>query len=270
MQLYARCIKTATKTHAMNPAPQAASSPVVELRQYSLHPGQRDNLIALFELEFIESQEACGMTLMGLYRDQDDADRFVWLRGFKGMTDRVQALGDFYGGSVWRAHRDAANATMIDSDNVMLLTPATARSGILLSGCTRATKGSADIPPGLVMAHICSLARPANAALIDQFQRQLSPLLQTAGAMILGSYVTEHATNTFQRLPVRTGENLFVWFSLFDSITAHTQHLQALARNPEWAQARAAWHAHLQQAEQVLRLVPTPRSSVHAEFPPKA
>ncbi len=248
----------------MNPAHQAASSPVVELRQYSLHPGQRDNLIALFELEFIESQEACGMTLMGLYRDQDDADRFVWLRGFSGMSQRAQALGDFYGGPVWRAHREVANATMIDSDNVMLLTPATQHSGILLTGCTHVARGSAEIPPGLVTAHVCVLKQTADAALIDQFQRQLSPLLQTAGAMILGSYVTEHGTNTFPRLPVRTGENLFVWFSLFDSVTAHTQHLQALARNPAWAQACAAWHVHLQQAEQVLRLVPTPRSSVHA------
>ena len=35
-------------------------SPIVELRQYTLHPGQRDTLIDLFDREFVESQEAPG------------------------------------------------------------------------------------------------------------------------------------------------------------------------------------------------------------------
>lgn len=35
--------------------------PVVELRQYTLHPGKRDVLIDLFDREFIEPQEALGI-----------------------------------------------------------------------------------------------------------------------------------------------------------------------------------------------------------------
>ncbi|WP_406513549.1 hypothetical protein [Streptomyces sp. NBC_00161] len=35
---------------------------IVELRQYTLHPGARDTLIALFEREFVAGQEAAGMT----------------------------------------------------------------------------------------------------------------------------------------------------------------------------------------------------------------
>jgi hypothetical protein len=38
--------------------------PVVELRQYTLRPGQRDVLIALFDREFVESQEAEGMAAL--------------------------------------------------------------------------------------------------------------------------------------------------------------------------------------------------------------
>ena len=34
------------------------------------------------------------------------------------MTSRAKALNDFYDVPVWKAHREAANATMIDSDNV--------------------------------------------------------------------------------------------------------------------------------------------------------
>ena len=62
--------------------------PIVELRQYRLHPGKRDALIELFEREFIESQEAVGMAILGTFRDLDDPDRFVWMRGFTDMTSR--------------------------------------------------------------------------------------------------------------------------------------------------------------------------------------
>ena len=45
--------------------------PIVELRQYALHPGGRDDLIDLFDAEFIEPQEAVGLTVMGQFRDLD-------------------------------------------------------------------------------------------------------------------------------------------------------------------------------------------------------
>jgi hypothetical protein len=93
-----------------------------------LHPRKRDVLIDLFDREFVESQEALGMKVIGQFRDLDNPNRFVWLRGFRDMPSRAQSLKDFYGGPVWKAHREAANATMIDSDNVLLLHPATPTS----------------------------------------------------------------------------------------------------------------------------------------------
>ena len=102
---------------------------VLELRQYTLHPGRRDDLIALFEREFVEAQEDCGMQMLGTFRDLDDADRFVWLRGFADMATRADALAAFYFGPVWQRHRDAANATIADSDDVLLLKPAGCMKG---------------------------------------------------------------------------------------------------------------------------------------------
>src|SRR2546427_8831628 len=104
--------------------------PIVELRQYTLHPGKRDVLIDLFDREFVESQEALGMKVIGQFRDLDNPNRFVWLRGFRSMPSRAQALKDFYGGPVWEAHRGAADATMIHSDNVLLFCPAEPTSGV--------------------------------------------------------------------------------------------------------------------------------------------
>ncbi len=96
---------------------------VVELRRYTLHPGRRDELIELFEREFVDSQEAIGIRLLGLFRDLDHPDVFTWIRGFSDMPGRRRALEAFYDGPIWALHRDAANATMIDSDDVHLLRP---------------------------------------------------------------------------------------------------------------------------------------------------
>ena len=59
--------------------------PVVELRQYTTHPGTRDTLVRVFEQHLIEDQERCGMRVLGQFRDLGDPDRFVWLRGFADM-----------------------------------------------------------------------------------------------------------------------------------------------------------------------------------------
>ena len=107
----------------MTSPPTPAECRVVELRRYELRPGRRDELIDLFEREFVESQEREGMCLLGLFRDLDDDDQFVWLRGFRTMDERLTALTAFYTGPTWRRHSAAANDTMIAVDNVLLLRP---------------------------------------------------------------------------------------------------------------------------------------------------
>src|SRR5687767_12697413 len=102
-----------TTVAARAAAPALEDCAVIELRDYLLHPNQRDVLIELFEREFIETQEAHGMRVMGQFRDLDRPDHFVWLRGFADMAARQRGLEGFYGGDVWRAYRTAANATMI-------------------------------------------------------------------------------------------------------------------------------------------------------------
>jgi hypothetical protein len=96
---------------------------VDELRQYMLKPGQRDTLIDIFDREFVETQEAVGMRVLGQFRDADAAERFVWIRAFHDMEVRRRALTSFYSGPVWKAHGRAAAAKMVDADDVLLLRP---------------------------------------------------------------------------------------------------------------------------------------------------
>lgn len=224
--------------------PAASECAVVELRQYTLHPGQRDVLIDLFEREFVETQEACGIRLLGQFRDLDNPDRFVWLRGFRGMDDRAAALTAFYGGATWKAHRNEANATIDDSDNVLLLRPSHVGSGFADSDAKRPDVGAAA---HLVVAMLWPLPTQAGAEAIDALDGRVSAWLQQGGARLLASFVSEHAPNTFPALPVREGENVHVCFAAFDD-DAHWQH-------------HAADVATLgDTAPQVLRLAPTPRS----------
>src|SRR6266536_6201356 len=133
---------------------QSTYSPIVEFRRYTLHPGRRDELIELFEREFVETQEAVGMQVIGQFYDLDNPDQFVWLRGFNDMPAREASLHAFYGGPIWKAHHDAANATMIDSDNVLLLRLVHPTSGFSLKNGKRPPRGSRAIRDGFVTATI--------------------------------------------------------------------------------------------------------------------
>ena len=197
----------------------------------------RDVLIELFEREFVESQEALGMTLVGQFRDLDDPNRFVWLRGFADMTTRAQALHDFYGGPVWKAHREAANETMIDSDNVLLLRPARPASGFSLDNAERQTPGASNNPRGLVVATIYHLKDGTKDDLVDFFERAVQSEVTKSGAAVIAYFVTETHPNSFPALPVREGANVFVWFSVFADEMDYERHAAALANSISWEQS---------------------------------
>jgi len=242
------------------------ASPIAELRQYTLKPGQRETLIALFERAFIESQEAAGMTIIGQFRDLDRPDMFVWLRGFESMEARKKALTAFYDGPVWAAHRDAANATMIDSDDVLLLSPTPREAGFDLSGLSRpgideAENAGADASlPGLVEISIHHLRPGTEAGFAVRFRAGTAEPLAGLGGRLSATFKTEHAENTFPRLPVRAGENVVVTVAGFGSEAAHARYRSALAASPARPGGRESTRAGPTKPVETLRLTPTARS----------
>ena len=231
---------------------------VVELRQYSLHPGQRDTLIALFDREFVETQEATGMRVIAQFRDLDRPDVFTWLRGFADMSSRAAALTAFYDGPVWAAHRDAANATMITFDNVRLLRPVRPGSGFVLDRARRPPSNATAIPPLLFVATIYSVASDGFA---EFFERSMTPELVASGARPIAVLETEPSANTFPRLPVREGEHAFVWFARFAGVTAYDRHVTALEASRQWRETvRPALDQQLESPAEIMRLAPTSRS----------
>lgn len=223
---------------------------IVELRQYTLHPGRRDDLIEVFEESLIEPQEACRIDVGGLFRDEGDADRFVWMRGFRDLEHRTRALASFYGGPVWSAHRDRANATMIDSDDVLLLQPCEFRCGWLADGTATAT----DLP-ACAMAGIWVFDRDENleqVATSDVYDL-LDAKLQTCA----GVWRSHPGSNGFPALPIRD-EHAVVWLAVFSDHGDRSEAMDRLHCSRGWRAladrlSRAARY-------QELKLIPADRS----------
>lgn len=234
--------------------------PVVELRQYTLHPGARDALIRLFDEHFVESQEACGMRVIGQFRDLGDPDRFVWLRGFSDMNSRTRALECFYSGPIWKTYRDAANATMIDSDNVLLLRRAGEGAGFPPTSEPRAGINGPEPPAGIIAATIYYFDRPAEPSFLSWFETEATPVLAQAGTSVVARFVTEHSRNTF-RLPVREGENVFVWFAAYSDRPAHEAAVRTVEELASWKTRMAPRlsAATIREPERLV-LAPTARS----------
>jgi hypothetical protein len=252
---------TAMTLQAAEPPTPVRCCPIVELRQYTLHPHKLDGFIALFEREFIQTQEAVGITVIGHFRDQDDPDRFVWLRGFADMPARAEALQAFYGGPVWKAHRDGANANFIDTDNVLLLRPVSAESGFALSKLRRAAIGAEAPAKGTVVAMIYSFEAPVSTDFRGFFRYEVEPELLKAGISVAATLETESSPNTFPRLPVREGENIFVWIATFPSADGYAKSLAWLQQSPHWHETvEPELKRRLKSAPQVLHLMPAARS----------
>ncbi|HEY2630162.1 MAG TPA: NIPSNAP family protein [Usitatibacter sp.] len=190
--------------------PAIETSPVIELRQYTLHPGKRDVLMSLFEQKFVAGQQATGIRLHGEFTDANDPDRFVWLRGFGSMAERAPALDKFYGGPVWQANRNEANATIVDSDNVLLLQPADG------NGFTLARKMTATM-----VATVYLLQSPVDPGFLRFFHDRVAPVMASVGAKPVAELKTLDAPNNFPKLPIREHENAFVWFAAFDNDEAY-------------------------------------------------
>ncbi|MFD2342767.1 NIPSNAP family protein [Sinorhizobium terangae] len=233
---------------------------VFELRRYRLRPGGREALIGLFDNEFIEPQEALGMRVEGEFRDLDDPDAFVWVRSFADMEARTEALKSFYSSAIWKKHGPAANETMLNSDNVLLLKPV---GGVMPFSHNRARKEEVEQQEaeGLVIATICSLAPGTEDEFAALFIQEALPVLQDAGARVDAVLVTERSTNGFPRLPVREGETVLVWFECHKDEAGLARYRERLGQNAKWTEeVYPRMDGQCWRRIEVARLTPTPRS----------
>lgn len=217
-------------------------------------------MIRLFDSEFVEPQEALDMRIQGEFRDLEDPDAFVWVRSFADMEARTAALKFFYSSDTWKKHGPAANETMLNSDNVLLLKPI---GGVhpFSHNLERKQELEQRNARGLMVLSICSLAPRTENEFAEFFIQDALPLLQDTGARIDAVFVTEASVNGFPRLPVREGETVLVWFECHEDEDSLARHRERLRQTARWTDdVYPRMDGQCWRKIEVSRLTPTSRS----------
>jgi len=224
--------------------------PILELRQYTLYPGQRDVLISLFEDQFLAGQQSVGIRVDGQFRRVGHDDQFVWLRSFQTMEQRQEALSTFYSGAGWLPYRDRANATMIDSDNVLLLRPVQPEMAL-------PTEVNRRTATGVVLIAVFPLdSTVSNDSLTSALT--IREAFASAGAEHLGLYVTDDSPNTFPALPVRSDGPFWVFLERFEKMPDLTSGVSSAKATVLGLTENDGWQAD----GEYLVLQPTQRSGL--------
>jgi hypothetical protein len=241
------------------------NSPIVDLRQYTLFPGARDSFVDLFDSEFVETQEALGIRVIGQFRDMGDPNRFVWMRGFPDMPTRERSLTGFYEHSeTWATHSDAARSMMIDSTDALLLRPVRPDSAFTLEPSSWRPPIGSDTPDSVVVARIHHFDEPVGSTFLTFYEDTVLPAHQEAGGTLLGQFVTEYSQNNFPRLPIRENEHVLIEFRGFKNLDDYHEHLTTLCERTGrwWKEIYPELRRQLRMPPQILRLAPTSRSQL--------
>jgi hypothetical protein len=172
---------------------------------------------------------------------------------------RREGLAAFYGGPVWKAHSEAANATMIDTDDVLLLRAARSGAAFTLDG-ERPAVGAIGGGRGSVIAVIAHLhSFDLGAVAVDVFESAIAPAIAAAGGSLLGYFLSETSANDFPGLSVRENEPVFVFFVGFADPDGSIGEIveAASALDEAWSSRQVEY----------LRLVPTARSLLTGDTP---
>ena len=189
---------------------------VIELRNYLLKPGTRDEFIQYFKDHFADSQHDMGVYTPGLFRIKNEENRFFWIRGFDNMEQRSQFLPAFYGGKVWKEFGPAANEMMLEWHNVYLLKP--------LPG----NKEAFSQNKSFFVIDYYKTKDNQRSKLIDFFNKDYIPFLNKQNIKPITLWISEMTENDFPRLPVYQDENLLIVITGFNNEAEYESTLHQL------------------------------------------
>lgn len=186
--------------------------PVVELRRYTLVPGAAGRFSRYFETWFPEAFQQLGALTLGHFIESGDDERFTWLRAYPDMATRRAANTAFYDGPVWREHKAALNACILDSDNVLLLRPLHAGSAIP----TLPAVDPVAEPTGAAGLAVLQIF-PVRDGALAQLAEAAEPWFACYGGRGVaeaGILATLDEPNNFPRHPVRSDGSYLVWMGI--------------------------------------------------------
>ena len=97
--------------------------------------------------------------------------------------------------------------------------------------------------------------------MVGSLTELVQPALEPALGVPVSTLRTEPSENNFPPLPVRAGDNAFVWLAAFDDVQKHGRAMAALQSDPDWTgNVLPRLDAQL-LGRQELRLAPTATSA---------
>jgi len=100
-----------------------------------------------------------------------------------------------------------------------------------------------------------------DAGLVEFFEKTVKPAVIGSGATVLAYLANRAQREHFSRVPVREGENVFVWFARFNDPAAYERHIAALTQIPRWRDEISKELARrLKRQPEILKLSTTTRS----------
>jgi hypothetical protein len=187
---------------------------VIELRNYLVRQGRRDEFIKLFEDNFVQSQNILGGYILGQYRVKGAADNFFWVRGFRDMPARYKFLNDFYFGSPdWKRHKSEANSMLLNNDNVYLLKPLNLKDSSNDAESSFNTNWFGQ-EKGIAVVDFYT-SNTKRDKLIDFVKKKYAAILNASKIENASFWTSETTPNDFTGLPVFQDKNLLVQITFY-------------------------------------------------------
>lgn len=245
---------TSGESQMVDQLPYSNGYRVIELRRYTIKSGQRDHFARYFDTWFPEAFQQLGALAIGQFLEQEKADGFTWIRAFKSIDDFAIAKSAFYYGSVWKEHKQTLNDLIVDSDNVLLLTPIDDGGIAVLP----AVDPVLEIEPkrGLILAQLIKVTAESLAEVSRRATTEFEKY-RAAGARQAAVLITLNATNSFPQHPVRTDGPYLVWVGVIsDDPSIRDRIIAQMQRS-----GRALAEASLSQGTpETIVMTPTARS----------
>ena len=193
---------------------QSKNIKVIELRNYLLRPGQRDNFIDSFEVKIMDSLNGRRNYVLGQYRVRDAPDNFLWIRGFDDMASRKTALEGFYTSKYWEQLVNIPRKYVMNYTNVYLLKPLRIADRKMDSTVTIGTDWFGK-PKGLAVVDFY-VANEMRNLLLEFFTTTYDSVLHAAGVKDISYWMSETAPNDYP-LPAFQDKNLLVTITFFNN-----------------------------------------------------
>lgn len=226
---------------------------VVELRRYTVSPGQRARFAAWFDAYFPEAFEQLGAMVFGQFLERDAPDRFFWLRGYHDMLDRPVVNSAFYYGPLWREHRTKVNAILPDSDNVLLMRAVAGHPIPVLPAFDPVDEPRGA--QGILVVQLLPVAK-GRADAVAAAVAGAAARYPHEGVLGAGLLQTLDAPNNFPQLPVRDDGDWVAWIGLARDAGA----LSRLQPAMDAIERQLATEGELRAPAERIVAAPTPRS----------